>query len=182
MYNIEFRKAVLEFGEKENLSSRKLAKHFNVPLPTIANWKKRLEPSSVISFRSPVSKELLWEDVNTYPLASLRERAERFGISHRTIRKSLILYEIPYAEIKKKHKIPNLVKCIRCNHDKCSKQGFGPNGKQRYKCLLCKYRFAEGEVVKEKRECPHSHSEKYGIVNNKQRFRCLACKRLFMEE
>ena len=44
MYDIRFRKKVLEIREKEGLSIRAVAERFGISFRSIVNWLKNLEP------------------------------------------------------------------------------------------------------------------------------------------
>jgi transposase len=81
-YSIDFRKKVLDIKEEHNLSYRETSARFGIGIDTIVRWKKRLEPK--LTRDKPPTKintNLLLQDVEAYPDAYYKERAERFGVS-----------------------------------------------------------------------------------------------------
>ena len=87
MYDIRFRKQVLEIRAKEGLSIREVAKRFGISFRSVVSWLQRLEPT-VRRNCSPrkIDMVALAADVKRYPDSLLRERAARFGVTGTGIR------------------------------------------------------------------------------------------------
>lgn len=77
-----FRKKILAYKDKHNLSVRATAKQFKIGINSIVRWEERLEPAKTKSRPSiKISKELLRKDIEAYPDDFLYERAKRFGVT-----------------------------------------------------------------------------------------------------
>ena len=77
-----FRKKVLVYKSKHNLSIRATAKHFKIGINSLVRWQTQPEPAKTKSRPSiKIPEEALREDVEDYPDDFLYERAKRFGVS-----------------------------------------------------------------------------------------------------
>lgn len=82
MYQIEFRKKVLEVKKKFNLTIDEVAKRFDISRRSVIRWSKRIEP--ITDRNSPQRKidlDALKKDVEKYPDLYMYERAEKFRVS-----------------------------------------------------------------------------------------------------
>lgn len=77
-----FRRKVLTYKKKHNLSIRKTADHFKIGINSVVRWVKDPEPAKTKS-RPPIKipDDALRRDVEKYPDDFLFERAERFGVT-----------------------------------------------------------------------------------------------------
>lgn len=85
-YSVDFRKKVFEIKAKEGLSFREVAKRFGIGFASVVRWSKNIEPK--LKRDKPPTKidmEALEKDVEDYPDAYQRERAERLGVSKNCI-------------------------------------------------------------------------------------------------
>lgn len=82
MYDIRFRKKVLEIREKEGLSIRAVAKRFRISFRSVVSGLQRLDP--ILKRQKPATKlnmAALAEDVKQHNDAFHYERAKRLGVS-----------------------------------------------------------------------------------------------------
>jgi predicted transcriptional regulator len=77
-YSIDFRK-------KENLSVVKTAKLFGIAPSTVQEWSKRIKPKKCTYLSKKIDIDKLKEDVEKYPDAYQKERAERLGITENMV-------------------------------------------------------------------------------------------------
>ena len=85
-YSIDFRRQALLIKEQNHLSFEATAERFGVSNMSVFNWWKRIE--TLGTRQKPATKidmEALKRDVEQDPDAYQDERAERFGVSRRTI-------------------------------------------------------------------------------------------------
>ena len=82
MYDIRFRKKVLEIREKEGLSIRAVAKRFGISFRSIVSWLKTLEPKVKRKpYKTKIDYEALKEDIRLHKDSFYYERAHRLGAS-----------------------------------------------------------------------------------------------------
>ncbi len=81
-YPASFRKKVLSYKNKHNLSIRATARHFEIGINSVVRWLEKPEPSKTKA-RPPIkiSDNALRKDVEDYPDDFLYERAQRFGVT-----------------------------------------------------------------------------------------------------
>ena len=104
MYDIRFRKQVLEIRAKEGLSIREVAKRFGISFRSVVSWLQRLEPK--VKRNKPATKidmVALAADVQLNPDSFLHERAARFGVTATGIRHALKRLKVTH---KKKPRTP----------------------------------------------------------------------------
>ena len=96
-YSMDLREEAMRQLER-GLSVRKVAKNLGVHFMTIQRWKMRpsLEPTRTKPPNSPIDPDALRKDVENYPDAYLRERAERLGCSKAAIHRALHRFGISY--------------------------------------------------------------------------------------
>ena len=77
-----YRKKILAYKNKHNLSIREAAKHFKIGINSIVRWQIQPDPAKTKS-RPPIKipVEALRKDVEDYPDDFLYERAQRFGVT-----------------------------------------------------------------------------------------------------
>ena len=108
MYDIRFRKKVLEVREKEGLSIRAVAERFGIGFRSVVSWLQRLEPK--LKRNKPATKinmEALKADVEAHPDAFIHERAMRLGVSYTGTRLALKRLKVT---VKKKPESPQSVR------------------------------------------------------------------------
>ena len=96
-YSLDMRKKVLKVRQEEGLSMAKVAKRFGVSLVSVMRWSKTLE--SITKRNKPATKidmEALKRDVEAYPDAYLKERAERLQVSHNCVWHALKRLNVTY--------------------------------------------------------------------------------------
>ena len=96
-YSLDMRKQVLKLRHEEGLSMAKVAKRFGLSLASVMRWSKTLEP--VTRRNKPATKidmESLKRDVEKYPDAYLKERAERLHVSHNCVWHALKRLNVTY--------------------------------------------------------------------------------------
>jgi len=77
-----FRKKILSYKRKHNMSIRATAKHFEIGINSVARWETRPEPAKTKSRPSiKIPEDALRKDVEDYPDDFLYERAKRFGVT-----------------------------------------------------------------------------------------------------
>jgi transposase len=82
MYDIKFRRKVLEVKKREKLRNKEVAKRFDIGEATVIRWKRKLAPT--LKRNKPAIKidmEALKKDVEEHPDSYLHERAKRFKVS-----------------------------------------------------------------------------------------------------
>jgi transposase len=81
-YSVCFRKKVLSYKNKHNLSIRVTAKHFEIGINSVVRWLEKPEPAKTKSRPSiKIPDDALRKDVEDYPDDFLYERAQRFGVT-----------------------------------------------------------------------------------------------------
>jgi len=81
-YSLDFRQKVFEIKDRDNLSYEKTSIRFGVSIRTLFRWSNRIDPK--LKRDKPATKidmSALATDVEKYPDAYQRERAERLGVS-----------------------------------------------------------------------------------------------------
>jgi len=77
-----FRKKVLSYKKKHNLSIRATAKHFKISVNSVVSWPAKPVPAKTKSRPAlKIPEDALCKDVENYPDDFLYERAERFGVT-----------------------------------------------------------------------------------------------------
>jgi transposase len=104
-YSLDMRKQVIKIRQEEGLSMAKVAKRFGLSLASVMRWSKTLEP--ITKRNKPATKmdmEALKKDVQKYPDAYLKERAERLGVSHNCVWHALKRLNVTYKKNSKSSK------------------------------------------------------------------------------
>ena len=77
-----FRKKILSYKNKHNLSIRATAKHFEIGINSVVRWLTQPEPAKTKSRPAlKIPEEALLKDIEDYPDDFLYERANRFGVT-----------------------------------------------------------------------------------------------------
>ena len=87
----------LKIREEDKLSMAKVAKRFGVDKASVMRWSNELEPKQ--KRNKPATKidmKSLARDVEMYPDAYLKERAEKFNVSHNCIWHALKRLKVSY--------------------------------------------------------------------------------------
>ena len=85
-YSLDFRQKVLKIKAEEKLSLIEVANRFDIGVPTVMRWSKKVEPKPIRQRPAiKIDMEALKKDVELYPDAYLKERASRFNVSHMSI-------------------------------------------------------------------------------------------------
>ncbi|WP_074167973.1 IS630 transposase-related protein [Candidatus Arsenophonus triatominarum] len=79
-YTIDFRRKVISVRKAEGLTIRETAKQFRIGKASLVRWLKRPEPKNSTPRKRKLDKNALAKDVEQYPDAYQKERAERFGV------------------------------------------------------------------------------------------------------
>ena len=89
-HSLDFRRHVFKTMETEELSMREAAKRFAVGIASLIRWKRCLEPKTTrtVAFKK-IDPELLKKDVTDHPDAYIFERAQRFGVSKKSMHAAL---------------------------------------------------------------------------------------------
>lgn len=75
-----FRRKVLSYKNKYNLSIRATAKHFDIGINSVVRWQIKPAPDKTKSRPAlKIPEDVLRKDVEDYPDDFLYERAKRFG-------------------------------------------------------------------------------------------------------
>lgn len=89
-YSLDFRQHVMKMKAELGLSYQKTSDRFGVSINSLFRWAKRIEPRTSYA---PYVKKLnpidLLKDVEQFPDAYQKERAERLGVSESTIWQAL---------------------------------------------------------------------------------------------
>ena len=96
-YPISYRRKVLKIREEDKLSMAKVAKRFGVDKASVMRWSKELKPKQ--KRNKPATKinmKSLARDVEMYPDSYLKERAEKFNVSHNCIWHALKRLKVSY--------------------------------------------------------------------------------------
>ncbi len=104
-YSLDMRHQVLKVRREECLSMNQVAKRFGLSLASVMRWSKTLEP--VTKRNKPATKidmEALKCDVEKYPDAYLKERAERLRVSHNCVWHALKRLNVTYKKNPKSSK------------------------------------------------------------------------------
>ena len=81
-YPVCFRKKILTYKDKHNLSLRATAKHFKIAINSVVRWEEQPEPAKTKARPSiKIPEEALRKDVEAHPDDFLYERARRFGVT-----------------------------------------------------------------------------------------------------
>ncbi|GFN46158.1 IS630 transposase-related protein [Candidatus Regiella insecticola] len=85
-YPLKFRQYVLAIKEQEKLTYAQTAERFVVGMASLMRWANRIEPCMTRNKpATKIDREVLTQDVATYPDAYQFERAQRLGVSARGI-------------------------------------------------------------------------------------------------
>ncbi|WP_238334441.1 IS630 transposase-related protein, partial [Arsenophonus endosymbiont of Bemisia tabaci] len=88
-YSIDFRRKVIFTMEEEGLSIRETAKQFRIGSASVSRWINQIEPKASTTRQRKIDKSELIKDVEQYPDAYQKERAERFGVCQKAIWQAL---------------------------------------------------------------------------------------------
>ena len=103
MYSLNFINKVLQ--KCKQYSIRKLAEKYDLSPQTIQNWKKgKLPIGKRAKSNTKLNKDLLIEDVKSYPDSYQYERAERLGVSEACVWSNLKKLGITYKKNSKTSK------------------------------------------------------------------------------
>lgn len=96
-YSLDFRKKVIAIKQKEQLSMIATAKRFGIGIASVMRWTKKIEPQPIRERPSiKIDMKALKNDVERYPDAYLKERAERFKVAHNSIWLALKRLNVSY--------------------------------------------------------------------------------------
>lgn len=96
-YSLDFRRKILKIRSEEKLSMAETAKRFGVGVTSIMRWVKNPEiKRKRNSAARAIDMEALKKDVELYPDAYLKERAERFNVTHNGIWRALKRLNVSY--------------------------------------------------------------------------------------
>lgn len=97
-HSVSLREHILKTKREKGWSFLKTSKHFGIGIRSLFRWSKKLHPSSNAPRPGAQKVDLkkLQEDVNQYPDAYQRERAERFNVSAQAIANGLNRLNITY--------------------------------------------------------------------------------------
>ncbi|MGG2143410.1 IS630 transposase-related protein [Symbiopectobacterium sp. RP] len=83
-YSIDFRRKVISTWE-EGLSIRETAKQFRIGPASVSRWINQIASKASTTRQRKSDKSELIKDVEPYPDAYQKERAERFGVCQKAI-------------------------------------------------------------------------------------------------
>ncbi|WP_255487464.1 transposase [Arsenophonus endosymbiont of Bemisia tabaci] len=86
---MDFRRKVIFTMEEEGLSIRETAKQFRIGSASVSRWINQIEPKASTTRQRKIDKSELIKDVEQYPDAYQKERAERFGVCQKAIWQAL---------------------------------------------------------------------------------------------
>ncbi|OZI14621.1 hypothetical protein CE195_07500 [Sodalis-like symbiont of Philaenus spumarius] len=66
--------------EDEGLSIREIAKQFRIGPASVSVWINQIDPKASTTRQGKINKSELRRDIEQYPDAYQKERAERFGV------------------------------------------------------------------------------------------------------
>ncbi|MGG2140531.1 IS630 family transposase [Symbiopectobacterium sp. RP] len=84
-YSIDFRGKVISTREEEGLSIRETAKQFRIGPASVSRWINQIASKASTTRQRKSDKSELIKDVEPYPDAYQKERAERFGVCQKAI-------------------------------------------------------------------------------------------------
>ncbi|MGG2143191.1 IS630 family transposase [Symbiopectobacterium sp. RP] len=88
-YSIDFRRKVISTREEEGLSIRETAKQFRIGPASVSRWINQIASKASTTRQRKSDKSELIKDVEPYPDAYQKERAERFGVCQKAIWQAL---------------------------------------------------------------------------------------------
>ncbi|WP_440864812.1 IS630 transposase-related protein [Symbiopectobacterium purcellii] len=88
-YSIDFRRKVISTRKNEGLSIRETAKQFRIGPASVSRWINQIESKASTTRQRKIDKSELIKDVEQYPDAYQKERAERFGVCQKAIWQAL---------------------------------------------------------------------------------------------
>ncbi|MGG2141841.1 IS630 family transposase [Symbiopectobacterium sp. RP] len=88
-YSIDFRRKVISTREEEGLSIRETAKQFRIGPASVLRWINQIASKASTTRQRKSDKSELIKDVEPYPDAYQKERAERFGVCQKAIWQAL---------------------------------------------------------------------------------------------
>ncbi|MGG2142757.1 IS630 transposase-related protein [Symbiopectobacterium sp. RP] len=95
-YSIDFRRKVISTREEEGLSIRETAKQFRISPASVSRWINQIASKASTTRQRKSDKSELIKDVEPYPDAYQKERAERFGVCQKAIWQALKKLELTY--------------------------------------------------------------------------------------
>ncbi|MGG2140952.1 IS630 transposase-related protein [Symbiopectobacterium sp. RP] len=88
-YSIDFRGKVISTREEEGLSIRETAKQFRIGPASVSRWINQIASKASTTRQRKSDKSEWIKDVEPYPDAYQKERAERFGVCQKAIWQAL---------------------------------------------------------------------------------------------
>ncbi|MGG2141367.1 IS630 transposase-related protein [Symbiopectobacterium sp. RP] len=88
-YSIDFRRKVISTREEERLSIRETAKQFRIGPASVSRWINQIASKASTTRQRKIDKSEWIKDVEPYPDAYQKERAERFGVCQKAIWQAL---------------------------------------------------------------------------------------------
>ncbi|MGG2142544.1 IS630 transposase-related protein [Symbiopectobacterium sp. RP] len=88
-YSIDFRRKVISTREEEGLSIQETAKQFRIGPASVLRWINQIASKASTTRQRKIDKSELIKDVEPYPDAYQKERAERFGVCQKAIWQAL---------------------------------------------------------------------------------------------
>ncbi|MGG2140114.1 IS630 family transposase [Symbiopectobacterium sp. RP] len=88
-YSIDFRGKVISTRKEEGLNIRETAKQFRIGPASVSRWINQIASKASTTRQRKSDKSELIKDVEPYPDAYQKERAERFGVCQKTIWQAL---------------------------------------------------------------------------------------------
>ena len=96
-YSLDFRQKVLKIKIEDNLSMAETANRFGIGVASVMRWSKRIEPKPIRERPAiKLDMEALKKDIELYPDAYLKERAQRFNVANNSIWLALKRLNISY--------------------------------------------------------------------------------------
>ncbi|MGG2141897.1 IS630 transposase-related protein [Symbiopectobacterium sp. RP] len=98
-YSIDFRRKVISTREEEGLSIRETAKQFRIGPASVSRWINQIASKASTTRQRKSDKSELIKDVEPYPDAYQKERAERFGVCQKAIWQALKKLGLTYKKL-----------------------------------------------------------------------------------
>ncbi|MGG2143827.1 IS630 transposase-related protein [Symbiopectobacterium sp. RP] len=106
-YSIDFRGKVISTREEEGLSIRETAKQFRIGPASVSRWINQIASKASTTRQRKSDKSELIKDVEPYPDAYQKERAERFGVCQKAIWQALKKLGLTYKKTLRHPKAPS---------------------------------------------------------------------------
>ncbi|CAA2930001.1 IS630 transposase-related protein [Arsenophonus endosymbiont of Bemisia tabaci] len=98
-YSIDFRSKMIFTMEAEGLSIRETAKQFRIGSASVSRWINQIKPKASTTHQRKIDKSELIKDVEQYPDAYRKDRAERFGVCQKAILQALKKMGLTYKKL-----------------------------------------------------------------------------------